>query len=257
MSHPPAGSLRDTPDLARRYSQTSHWQRERGLLLIDLAAPREAERVVDLGCGTAELSAELARRAGPSGRVIGIDPDDARLAQAKANRPAGLDNLDFERAPAETLRPIGDGSINLVYSNYAIHWVLDQPAMLDEVQRILRPGGRFVAEFLSDPIALFVELILLMPSGQDMVGENCFRSEAEWRALIAARDFEILRLDRPEVSLHYEGLASLFDWLEATSHGFFDAAKLTPDARRDLESRLPGPITCRFEPLRMALRRPS
>jgi ubiquinone/menaquinone biosynthesis C-methylase UbiE len=195
MSDPPAGSLRDTPDLARRYSRTSHWQRERGLLLVDLAAPREGEQVVDLGCGTGELSDELARRVGSSGRVIAVDPDPARLQRARATVGPGRDNLSFAQATAEDLACVQDGSVDLVYSNYAIHWVLDQPAMLDEVRRVLRPQ-------------------LILP---------------------------------------YAGLPSVFDWLEATSHGAFDAERLPSDVRRDLESRYPGEIACLCKAFRMAL----
>jgi SAM-dependent methyltransferase len=256
MSHrPPAGSLRDTPALAHRYSQTSRWQWERGLLLIDLAAPKDPEWIVDLGCGTGELSVELARRVAPSGRVIAVDPSPARLERAGASVPAGLDNLTFVQAKAEHLALVEDGSIDLVYSNYAVHWVLDQPAMLDEVRRILRPGGRFVAEFLREQIQLFVDLVLLMPEGGTHLEENCILDEGEWRHMIAARGCEIQRFDLAGIPLCYDSLSSLFDWLEATSHGAFDANKLPPAARRDLERRYPGEINCLCKAFRMVLRR--
>ena len=253
MSDPPAGSLRDTPDLARRYSQTSHWQRQRGRLLIDTAKPQEGEQVVDLGCGTGELSGELARRVAPTGRVVALDPNPARLQQAEAMIGPGQDNLVFAQAKAEDLAAVPGGSIDLVYSNYAIHWVLDQAAMLDEVRRILRPGGRFVAEFLSEPIPLFLTLIRMMPDGEAVEGENCFLDEAAWRTMIAARGFDILSFERPEFALRYDDLPALFDWLEATSHGAFDARRLMPAARRDLERQYPGDIACLCKAFRMAL----
>jgi len=253
MSDPPAGSLRDTPDLARRYSQTSHWQRVRGLLLIDIANPQEGEQVVDLGCGTGELSGELARRVGPVGRVVALDPNPARLQQAKAAIGSTRDNLVFAQAKAEDLAVVPDGSINLVYSNYAIHWVLDQAAMLGEARRVLRPDGRFVAEFLSEPIPLFLTLIRMMPDGEAMEGENCFLDEAAWRTMIPARGFDILSFERPQFALCYDDLPALFDWLEATSHGAFDAERLPPAARRDLEREYPGDVTCVCKAFRLAL----
>ena len=254
MPHPPAGSLRDTSDLARRYSETSHWQRQRGRLLIDLAQPRAGERVLDLGCGTGELSCELARRVGPSGRVVAIDPAAARLERARATRPAGLDQLVFEQAAAADLARFENRSFDLVYSNYAVHWVLDQPAMLGEIRRVLRAGGRFASEFLSEPIPLFVDLIELMPNGDDIAGENRFLGEAPWREMIAARRLETERFERPEIPLRYADLPGLFDWLEATSHGAFEAARIAPAARRDLESRFPGEIVCLCKAFRMILR---
>jgi len=253
MSDPPAGSLRDTPDLARRYSRTSHWQRERGLLLIDFADPQAGERAVDLGCGTGELSGELARRVGPTGRVIALDPNPARLQQAEATIGPEHGNLVFAQAKAEDLAVVPDGSIDLVYSNYAIHWVLDQAAMLGEARRILRPGGRLVAEFLSEPIPLFLRLILMMPGGEAVEGENCFLDEAAWRSMIAAQGFEILSFERPQFTLRYDDLPALFDWLEATSHGAFDARSVPPAARRDLERQYPGDVACQCKAFRMAL----
>lgn len=255
MSDPPAGSLRDTAALARQYSATSHWQRARGLALLDLAAPADGETALDLGCGTGELSVELARRAGPSGRVVAIDPNPARLRQAEAGRPPELDHLVFRQASATALDGVADGSIDLVFSNYAVHWILDQPAMLDEVRRVLRPGGRFVAEFLRAYTELFVELVRLMPDGDSHLGENRFLSEAEWRDMIAARRFETVALECPDFALEYDDLPALLDWLEATSHGAFDAAKIPSQTRAAYDERFPGRISLVCQAYRLVLRR--
>ncbi len=251
----PAGSLRDTAELARRYAENSHWQRTRGLALIEIAAPMAGEWVLDLGCGTGELAAELARRVGPSGRVVAVDPNPARLQQAKANRPPGLDHLEFRQASGTDLEGVADGSLDLVYSNYAIHWILDQPAMLGEVRRVLRPGGRFVAEFLRAYVGLLVELVRLMPDGESHLGENRFLGEAAWRDTIAACGFEAVVFESPDFPLEYEDLPSLCDWLEATSHGAFDAAKIPAEKRAALDVRFPGAIALTCQAYRMVLRR--
>ena len=257
MTQLPAGSLRDTAELAKRYSETSQWQRERGLMLLETAAPSVSQEVLDLGCGTGDLSVELARRVGPSGHVIAIDPNAARLGHARESLPPGLGNLIFEQASGEDLRQVADGSIDLVYSNYALHWMLDLPAVFAEVHRVLRPGGRFVTEFLGQSVALFVDLILMMPDGNDVMKENVFLDEQEWREVIAARGFEILDLAWPRFMLAYQDLESLFAWLEATSHGAFDAGKIGPEDRAALERKFPGAISCPCQGLRMVLRRPA
>jgi len=255
MTKRPAGSYRDTAELAQRYSEASHWQHERRLLLLDIADPSISQQVLDIGCGTGELTAELARRVGPTGQVIAVDPAAARLKQAGKSLPSGLHNLVFERASGEDMRHVGDRSVDLVYSNYAIHWILNLPALFDEVQRVLRPGGRFVTEFLGEPIQLIVDLILMMPAGKDMMGGNIVLDEKEWREVILARAFEILRLEWPEFALDYTILQSLFDWLEATSRGAFDANKILPGDRAALERQFPVSITCPGKGLRMTLRR--
>ncbi|MEM7173219.1 MAG: methyltransferase domain-containing protein [Pseudomonadota bacterium] len=255
MSQSPPGSFRDTKELAQRYSETSRWQHERGMLLLEYAKPSPSEQVLDLGCGTGELSAALARRVGPSGQVTGIDPDGARLDRARKVATPELDNLIFEQASGSDMRQVCDGSIDLVYSNYAFHWMLDPATVFSEVQRVLRPGGRFVTEFLGEPIQLFVELILMMPGGKAMAKENIFLDEKGWRRIVMASQLEILDFEWPQLTLSYKDLQSLFEWLEATSHGAFDAKKLGPKDRAVLERKFPVAISCQCKGLRMMLRR--
>jgi len=256
MSKPPAGSIRDTAALAERYSETSAWQHERGLLLIEVANPADGQTILDLGCGTGELSAELARRVGPSGRVIGIDPAPARLEHARKNKPPELDNLTFEQASGDDLRPVGDGTVDLVYSNYALHWMLDPPAVFDEVRRVLRPGGRFVAEYLGELIEPLVEVLFMTADGRAMKSENIILDEAAWRAIVEPR-FNILDFGWPRFALDYKDLPSLFAWLEATSQGAFDRKNIGAEDRAALERKYPGAITLECKGLRMVLRKPG
>lgn len=257
MTDLPAGSRRDTAALAQRYSETSTWQHERGMLLISLAGLADGLQVLDLGCGTGDLSAELARRVAPSGRVLGVDPDPARLEHARKSVPANVTNLVFEQASAGDLHPVGDASVDLVYSNYALHWVLDPAAAFSEVHRVLRPGGRLVTEFLGAPIQPVMDLIRMMPGGDDMVAENIFLAETEWRRIIGSSGLEIDDFAWPLFGLDYESLESLFRWLEGTSHGAFDSAKLTPEDQAALARRYPGAISLPCTGLRMILRRPE
>ena len=181
MSGKPAGSERDTAELAQLYSETSLWQHQRGMMLIDVAAIEVAESVLDIGCGTGELTKEIATRVGPAGKVMAVDPDARRLEMAKSNLTPGFGNVELILAPGEDLRAVADASQDLVYSNYAFHWVLDTPALFAEIARVLRPGGRLVTEFLGAPIELFVDLIMTMPSGSQIVTENLFLTDAQWR----------------------------------------------------------------------------
>jgi SAM-dependent methyltransferase len=70
---------------------------------------------------------------------VGIDAS-AEMASAARSR-----GIDVEEGNAESL-PFADSSFDAVFSNAALHWVRGQDAMMAEVHRILKPGGRFVAE---------------------------------------------------------------------------------------------------------------
>src|SRR5262245_11347846 len=73
---------------------------EVGQLLIERAAIRPGERVVDVGCGNGATVLEASRRVGPSGRVLGVDISEPMLAVSR-QRAAGLANVGFLAADAQ------------------------------------------------------------------------------------------------------------------------------------------------------------
>lgn len=95
------------------------------------------ERVVDLGCGTGELSARLAERV-PRGSVLGMDASESMIAEAQKNHR--LDNLSFCVGDIDKLG--FDSEVDLFFSNAALHWVKDHDRLLAALYRGLAPGGR-------------------------------------------------------------------------------------------------------------------
>jgi SAM-dependent methyltransferase len=98
--------------------------------------------VVDLGCGAGTDLLIAAQMTGPSGRVIGIDMTTSMLERARASAAElGIDNIELHESLIESL-PLEDGSVDVVISNGVIDLVPDKDAVFDEIDRILRPGGR-------------------------------------------------------------------------------------------------------------------
>jgi arsenite methyltransferase len=98
--------------------------------------------VLDLGCGAGTDLLIAAQMTGPAGRVIGIDMTTAMLERARESADAmGLENVDLHEALIESL-PIEDRAVDIVISNGVIDLVPDKDAALDEIDRVLRPGGR-------------------------------------------------------------------------------------------------------------------
>ena len=98
--------------------------------------------VLDLGCGTGTDLLIAAQMTGPTGRVIGVDMTTAMLERARASaHEMGLEGVELYEALIEAL-PIEDASVDVVISNGVIDLVPDKDAVFDEIDRVLRPGGR-------------------------------------------------------------------------------------------------------------------
>ncbi len=109
------------------------------LAVADLHA---GERVLDLGSGGGIDVLLSARRVVPSGFVYGVDMTDDMLKLARQNAvKAGARNVEFRKGQIEDL-PLADASVDVVISNCVINLSTDKPAVLEEMFRVLAPGGR-------------------------------------------------------------------------------------------------------------------
>jgi N-acetylglutamate synthase-like GNAT family acetyltransferase len=109
---------------------------------LDLAGLRPGEDVLDLGSGAGREVVEAAARVAPGGIAYGLDMTDEMLALALENRKrAGASNAVFMRGTVENI-PLPDASIDVIISNCVINLSQDKPAVMSEMRRVLRPGGR-------------------------------------------------------------------------------------------------------------------
>jgi SAM-dependent methyltransferase len=107
-----------------------------------VAELREGETVLDLGSGGGIDVILSAKRVGPAGTAYGLDMTDEMLALARRNaREAGVTNVHFLKGVIEQ-SPLPADSVDVVISNCVINLSVDKPAVLTEIARVLRPGGR-------------------------------------------------------------------------------------------------------------------
>ena len=107
-----------------------------------VAELRAGETVLDLGSGGGIDVLLSARRVGPTGFAYGVDMTDEMLALARANAgKAGVTNVEFVKGTIEDV-PLPDGAVDVVISNCVINLSTDKPAVLAEMFRVLKPGGR-------------------------------------------------------------------------------------------------------------------
>jgi SAM-dependent methyltransferase len=104
---------------------------------------RAGETVLDIGCGAGFDTLLAARQVGPSGAVIAVDMTEAMLEKTQAGaRTLGLAHVEPRLGYAEEL-PVESGSVDVVISNGVINLCPDKMAVMTEVRRVLKPGGRF------------------------------------------------------------------------------------------------------------------
>lgn len=123
---------------AERYEGRHSYVWQFGESLLELLAPQPGERILDLGCGTGQLTAEIAAR---GANVVGLDSSTEMLGQARQNYP----KLKFMLADATRFRL--DEPVDAVFSNAVLHWVKNGEAAVQSIAGALCAGGRFVAEF--------------------------------------------------------------------------------------------------------------
>lgn len=122
------------------YHRVASPQFEWGLQVLNRLKLRGDETVLDAGCGSGRLTAELAKRV-PQGRVVAADLSQSMVGQAREH----LDR-DADVVRADLLALPFDHTFDVIFSTAAFHWVLDQPRLFGQLHHALRKAGRLHAQ---------------------------------------------------------------------------------------------------------------
>ncbi len=234
--------------------QYERFKSERAQPFWDLAAllrPVRAPRVIDLGCGTAELTAALLERVGAV-EGLGIDHDEAMLAEARTRAVGPL------RIEARDLAAFEQpGAWDIVVANASLQWVPDHPAVLARWTASLRPGGQLAvqvpanADHLSHVVAAEVAATepfrSAFPGGApppDTVARNVLAPE-RYAELLHGLGLEHVHV-RLQVYLHELGSsADVVEWVKGTSLTRFKRA-LPPDVYEHYLARYEAELVARL-----------
>ncbi|MFC5409981.1 class I SAM-dependent methyltransferase [Larkinella bovis] len=188
-----------------------------GTGLLDLLAPQSGELILDLGCGSGELTQQIADR---GATVVGLDSSETMIARARQQFPA----LDFRLADATTFEV--PQYFDAIFSNAALHWMTDYEAVIRRMKHHLKPGGRLVAEFggkgnvqqITDEITR-----QLRKRGYDRaVSWWYFPSIGEYTSLLEKHGFEVkLAQHYDRDTLLNDPQTGLTDWIEQFGANFF------------------------------------
>ena len=123
---------------ASLYDNKHNFVTNYGNSVLELLNPHPNETILDLGAGSGELTAKIADTAL---KTVGIDFSENMITQAKARFP----NVEFYQHDAEKPFPF-DYQFDAIFSNAAIHWMLNANAVAKNIATSLKSGGRFVFE---------------------------------------------------------------------------------------------------------------
>ncbi|KDN40980.1 hypothetical protein RSAG8_07686, partial [Rhizoctonia solani AG-8 WAC10335] len=116
--------------------------------ILELLSPREGESILDMGCGTGELTHRLQEFVGHDGLIVGVDSSQDMLEKAKKNGVANIFCCDIQNLIMPDEFKSLTGTFNAVFTNAALHWCKRNPSgVVQSAKHALKPGGRFVGEF--------------------------------------------------------------------------------------------------------------
>jgi len=192
------------------------WQA--GLGVLDWLSPQPGERVVDLGCGTGELTVRIA---GMGALVTGIDASADMIDAARERFPS----VEWRVADARDFTV--DEPVDAVFSNAALHWVNPHGRTLERVAAALRPGGRFVAEFGGRGnvavVVASVEHALRSLGLPALKHPWFFPSVGEYTGMVEAAGLRVTRAEWFERPTPLVGGAGFRDWLLMFADGWLAA----------------------------------
>ena len=218
---------------AEGYKESSQSvQKVEGEIFIQAdVSPRAGDAILDLGCGTGELSAYLAELVGPEGKVVGVDPDKERILLAQQSH-GEIKNLSFVEGSASNFPGIGSESYDIIFSNEVIHWIPDKQEVFKNMFESLKSGGKIAIQYEGDlfPFERSVYKVL-NPENTKRIFEMChFEERAKIERYCSSAGFHIMKsYDTLATQLVFESIESLLNWLWSGLHGVFDPKLVTEE----------------------------
>lgn len=210
------------------------------------------ERILDVGCGNGTLTLKIAQR---GATVTGIDNS---LEMIRAAHETGVDALVVDAADIHF-----DAEFDAAFSNAALHWMLNPPAVAAGVFRALKPGGRFAGELGGEGNvrrlreALDEELVI-RGYAPPVESSNWYPSAEEFAAVYESAGFEQIDarlIDRPTPLDH--GIAA---WVTTFRKGWLDRAGVPEDERAAIGAAVAerfGSNVADYVRLRFIMRKPN
>lgn len=186
--------------------------------VVELLDPKPGERILDLGCGTGQLTQKIAGRGAD---VAGLDASPDMIGQARQNHP----RLKFILKDAALMD--FDEEFDAVFSNAALHWMLEASDVAKAIARALRKGGRLVAEFGGkgniQHIESAIETVMVRYWGDALPARRTFYpSVGEYATLLETHGLEVRAANLFDRPTPLEGEQGMADWIRQFKWYYFE-----------------------------------
>ncbi|MDP5274294.1 class I SAM-dependent methyltransferase [Chengkuizengella axinellae] len=211
------------------YDDKHHFVSQFGNGVLKLLNAKKEEKILDLGCGTGDLTYEISKS---GAEVKGMDLSESMIHKAREKYP----DLKFSVDNAATFQT--NECYDVVFSNAALHWIKNAPNVVSAISQSLTSGGRFVAEFGGKgnvgQIMKTIKTVLNQRYGinAEKLDPFYFPSIGEYTSLLEAHGFRVtycIHFERPTPL--EDGERGLVHWLDIFSDDFFQ--HFTPSEKQD------------------------
>ncbi|MBV8653509.1 MAG: methyltransferase domain-containing protein [Alphaproteobacteria bacterium] len=229
FDHAKGASMPETTSPSANAAQIDYWNAEAGRTWVELQAqidrtiepfdregmralaPRQGERIIDIGCGCGQTTVELAAQVGPSGAAIGVDISAPMLEVARHRAvPSGAARPEFRQIDAQT-GDLGEQAFDAMFSRFGVMFFSDPPAAFANIRKALRPSGRltFVCwrpltenHWMRVPMEAARPLLPPMPPADPTApGPLAFADPDRVRAILAKGGFRAVTIDPFDASI--------------------------------------------------------
>lgn len=184
---------------ADTYDQVSDPQFEWGMEVLGRLRLDGDEAVLDAGCGSGRVTAELARRV-PGGSILAVDGSEAMVEKARERLGDGTSYLVADLSELEVAAPV-----DLVFSTATFHWILDHERLFERLRAALVPGGRLVAQCGGEGNVARHAAVIATVAGRPEFAEHFSGATGMWNFAGA---------EETEARLRATGFAEARCWLE-------------------------------------------
>lgn len=206
---------------AEKYDSAKSSQTDAGRELIEMASVKAGDSILDIGCGTGRLTAELARLA-HKGKVMGIDPSPEMVSKARKTTTS-FDNISLMQILAQKID--FKNEFDIVYSNSALQWIKEQEDVIARIYRALKVRGRIAVQMpakdfcwaMMENIHSAISALGLESKYKKMESPWRFPLKEEMEAALKDAGFQNVKAYYREDTLLFDSINEVLDWGESAA----------------------------------------